>query len=238
LTQASRIRFFPLEASFGYCVYTDTNNSVFFLFTDHLGSTNVTSDPNGLMVSLSLYMPWGESRGGVGTTLTDYGFTGQRKEESIGLQYFNARWYDSYLVILCKWPSAIIYGFNFSGSAVGIYNNAGAEELIMFSDLLNRAVFTYRGEGQNILPGGGSYSVYGGVVYNLQDPRDYNGNFASVGYTESAGEGTTGAFFWDASKSPDDTSAVQGYYFGTAPGVQASIFTSVTNYNMAWPTEW
>jgi RHS repeat-associated protein len=43
-------------------------------------------------------MPWGGSRGGAGTTLTDYGFNGQRSMEgSIGLQYFNARWYDSSL---------------------------------------------------------------------------------------------------------------------------------------------
>jgi RHS repeat-associated protein len=50
------------------------------------------------VVSLSLYMPWGESRGGAGTTLTDYGFDGQRNMEgSIGLQYFNARWHDSSL---------------------------------------------------------------------------------------------------------------------------------------------
>ena len=322
---------------------------VFFLFTDHLGSTNVTSDPNGLMVSLSLYMPWGGSRGGAGTTLTDYGFNGQRSmEATIGLYYFNARWYDSslgrwtqpdsivqlasqgvqawdrfgfvnnrpvnstdptghkpcdgqysgpdkcdqitpaddpvtigpsdppgtttigppkpgtttigppkpgtttvvtqtyqqndkckpYLVFLCKLPSAIIYGFNFSGSAAGIYNNAGAEELIMFSDILDRAVFIYGGEGQNILLGGGSYSVYVGVVYNLQKPQDYNGNFASIGYTASAGHGSTGAFFSDASKSPEDTSATQGYYAGTAPGAQASIFTSVTNYNMIWWSKW
>jgi len=71
---------------------------VFFLFTDHLGSTNVTSDPSGLMVSLNLYMAWGESRGGAGTRLTDYGFNGQRSmEATIGLYYFNARWYDSSL---------------------------------------------------------------------------------------------------------------------------------------------
>ena len=61
-------------------------NLVFYLFTDHLGSTNVVTDPVGGMVSLNLYKPcpfWvlreGESRGGAGTTLTDYGFTGQRK---------------------------------------------------------------------------------------------------------------------------------------------------------------
>jgi len=70
---------------------------VFFLFADQLGSTNVTSDPNGLMVSLSLYMPWGESRCGAGMTLTDYGFTGQRKMgDSVGLIYYGARFYDPY----------------------------------------------------------------------------------------------------------------------------------------------
>ncbi len=64
-------------------IKNDTSEHVFYLFTDHLGSTNVTSDPNGLMVSLSLYKPWGESRGGAGTTLTDYGFTGQRKMDEL-----------------------------------------------------------------------------------------------------------------------------------------------------------
>jgi RHS repeat-associated protein len=68
---------------------------VFFLYADQLGSTNVTSDPNGLMIGLSLYKPWGESRGGAGTTLTDYGFTGQRKmDDSVGLIFYGARFYD------------------------------------------------------------------------------------------------------------------------------------------------
>ena len=62
-------------------IKNDKTDLVFFLFTDHLGSTNVVSDPNGLMVSLSLYKPWGESRGGAGTALTDYGFKGQRSME-------------------------------------------------------------------------------------------------------------------------------------------------------------
>ncbi len=47
-------------------IKNDQTDLVFLLFTDHLGSTNVTSDPNGLMVSLSLYKLWGESRGGAG----------------------------------------------------------------------------------------------------------------------------------------------------------------------------
>ncbi len=43
-------------------------------------------------------MPWGGSReGGTGTTLTDYGFTGQRRNSYIKLVWFGSRWYDSYL---------------------------------------------------------------------------------------------------------------------------------------------
>jgi RHS repeat-associated protein len=60
------------------------------------------------VVSLSLYKAWGESRGGAGTLLTDYGFNGQRSMEgTIGLQYFNARWYDR---SLSRWaqPDSIL----------------------------------------------------------------------------------------------------------------------------------
>jgi hypothetical protein len=39
----------------------NTSEPLFFLFADQLGSTNVVSDPNGLLVSLSLHMPWGET---------------------------------------------------------------------------------------------------------------------------------------------------------------------------------
>jgi RHS repeat-associated protein len=77
----------------------DTSEHVFYLFADHLGSTNVVSDPNGLIVSVSLYKPWGGSRnGGSGTSLTDYAYTGQRKmDDLVGLYYYGARFYDSYL---------------------------------------------------------------------------------------------------------------------------------------------
>jgi RHS repeat-associated protein len=71
---------------------------VYYLFADHLGSTNVTTDEAGNQVSLMLYTAWGEPRlppGGF--SLTDYGYTGQRKDEGIGLYFYNARWYDSAL---------------------------------------------------------------------------------------------------------------------------------------------
>jgi RHS repeat-associated protein len=63
-----------------------------------LGSTNVTSDPAGNQVSLSLYTAWGESRLPLGgTSLTDYKFTGQRADSYIKLDWYGSRWYDSEL---------------------------------------------------------------------------------------------------------------------------------------------
>jgi RHS repeat-associated protein len=49
------------------------------------------------VVSLSRYKPWGESNGGAGTKPTDYGFTGQRSMDYIGLDWYSSRWYDSSL---------------------------------------------------------------------------------------------------------------------------------------------
>jgi RHS repeat-associated protein len=93
-----RFYYYAGSARIAMRIKDNTNSLVFYLFADHLGSTNVTSDPSGQLVSLSLYKAWGESRGRAGTLLTDYGFNGQRSMEgTIGLQYFNARWYDSSL---------------------------------------------------------------------------------------------------------------------------------------------
>jgi len=39
-----------------------TNEQVYYLFADHLGSINVTSNPAGSQVSLTLCMAWGDSR--------------------------------------------------------------------------------------------------------------------------------------------------------------------------------
>ena len=40
------------------------------------------------------YKSWGETRYTYGTTPTPYRFTGQREEATIGLYFYNARWYD------------------------------------------------------------------------------------------------------------------------------------------------
>jgi RHS repeat-associated protein len=69
---------------------------VYYLHSDHLGSTSILSDENGQQVADSrvAYLPYGGLRLGDASTLpTDYTFTGQRDEAGIGLMHYGARFY-------------------------------------------------------------------------------------------------------------------------------------------------
>ncbi|HKZ55602.1 MAG TPA: RHS repeat-associated core domain-containing protein, partial [Anaerolineales bacterium] len=70
------------------------NGALFFLITDHLGSTARTVAEDGALVSESRYKAFGETRYAAGETATTFRYTGQREEPGIGLYYYHARWYD------------------------------------------------------------------------------------------------------------------------------------------------
>jgi RHS repeat-associated protein len=71
-----------------------TNGTLSFLLGDHIGSSSVTTDANGVKTASALYKAFGETRFSAGNLGTDYKFTGQREEASLGLYFFNARWFD------------------------------------------------------------------------------------------------------------------------------------------------
>jgi len=75
---------------------------VYYLHTDHLGSTSLTTcgsqdgcdgTPHQGVVARQLYHPYGEVRWSEGTLPTDYTFTGQRNEAGLGLMHYGARFY-------------------------------------------------------------------------------------------------------------------------------------------------
>jgi RHS repeat-associated protein len=66
----------------------------YYLLTDHLGSTAITAYSSGGKKAELRYKAWGETRYTYGTTPTTYRFTGQRLDESTGLYYYGARYYD------------------------------------------------------------------------------------------------------------------------------------------------
>jgi hypothetical protein len=71
--------------------------TVYWVLTDHLGSSSVTVDASGNSVVGTLrYEAYGATRVSTGSMATDKLYTGQRSE-SVGLYYYNARWYDRYL---------------------------------------------------------------------------------------------------------------------------------------------
>jgi RHS repeat-associated protein len=75
---------------------------VYYLLGDHLGSTSLVADAEGNKLAENRYYPYGEERLGSGTLPTDYRFTGQRVEQSLGIYAMGARWYDP---ALGRWSS-------------------------------------------------------------------------------------------------------------------------------------
>ncbi|MCP4288267.1 MAG: hypothetical protein GY792_28160 [Gammaproteobacteria bacterium] len=69
------------------------SNDVYYLHGDHLGSVSLTTDASGNAVAQSRALPFGENRWSAGSAMTDFDFTGQRKESGFGLMDYNARYY-------------------------------------------------------------------------------------------------------------------------------------------------
>ncbi len=69
-------------------------NGLFYLLSDHLGSTNLTIDSAGNVVGEMRYKAWGEARYTSGASPTTFAYTGQRQEPDLGFYYYKVRWYD------------------------------------------------------------------------------------------------------------------------------------------------
>jgi RHS repeat-associated protein len=73
-----------------------SNNGLFFILSDHLGSTSLLTTSNGSVVpgSATWYLPFGGYRGATPTqTITDRDYTGQRENMELDLLYYGARFY-------------------------------------------------------------------------------------------------------------------------------------------------
>jgi RHS repeat-associated protein len=74
---------------------TQSGNVLYFMSSDHLGSSSLTTDANGTVVARQLYDAWGNVRSGGGLP-TDIGYTSQRLDAT-GLTYMHARYYSNVL---------------------------------------------------------------------------------------------------------------------------------------------
>ncbi len=80
----------------GQRVAMRSNGVLYYLHTDHLGSTSLTTDESGSVIAEQKYLPYGEVGWMTGTLPTDFGFTGQRAED-FGLMDYRARFYSGRL---------------------------------------------------------------------------------------------------------------------------------------------
>jgi RHS repeat-associated protein len=71
-------------------VAKQTSEGMEWYLSDHLGSTSLMVDENGLVVECTDYFPYGQVRSG---GLEKYGFTGQENDADTGLMYYGARYY-------------------------------------------------------------------------------------------------------------------------------------------------
>ncbi|HEX9742385.1 MAG TPA: RHS repeat-associated core domain-containing protein [Nitrospiraceae bacterium] len=71
-------------------------SSIQYYHGDHLGSSHVVTDSSGQVVGVSQYTPYGEpvAHGSTPPAPGPFGFTGQRRDDSTGLYYYHARYYD------------------------------------------------------------------------------------------------------------------------------------------------
>jgi RHS repeat-associated protein len=70
-----------------------SGGTLYWLLSDHLGSTAVTLSGTTEAGEVR-YRAFGATRFTSGTTPTSVRFTGQREEAALGLYFYNARWYD------------------------------------------------------------------------------------------------------------------------------------------------
>jgi len=67
----------------------------YYTHSDHLGSSNVITDENGLEVATYEYQPYGSISQQTGTDAVNHKFTGKELDASTGLYYYGARYYDA-----------------------------------------------------------------------------------------------------------------------------------------------
>ena len=70
---------------------------IFYSHPDHLGSSNVSTDASGNVVTHLEYNPFGTPSVSEGTHNEDYKFTGKELDASTELYYYSARYYDAHL---------------------------------------------------------------------------------------------------------------------------------------------
>jgi RHS repeat-associated protein len=78
----------------GLISQTDGSGTQTYALSDGIGSTRALTDGSGTVTATYDYDVFGALRASTGTASTDYRFTGQQDDPTLGMQYLRARYYD------------------------------------------------------------------------------------------------------------------------------------------------
>ena len=90
----------------------DVGGTLSYLASDGLSSVSEALSASGTATSQQLFAPYGATRCSSGTMPTAKGFTGQRADNTTGLDYYNARYYDPTLGLFGSGDSVAQGGLN------------------------------------------------------------------------------------------------------------------------------
>ncbi|MEX2208796.1 MAG: RHS repeat-associated core domain-containing protein [Myxococcota bacterium] len=87
------------QDGFGDASDPEPVQGVVFWYGDHLGSTTVRTRSDGSLLERVVYRPYGEAIAVAGGAASppEFGYTGQRFEQGLGIYDYGARWYDPVL---------------------------------------------------------------------------------------------------------------------------------------------
>jgi RHS repeat-associated protein len=85
-----------VTAGYGYVTNGLEERDLYFYHPDHLGSTSIITDRNGIATQFIAYLPFGESFVDEHTSTWEspYKFSGKELDSETGLYYYGARYYD------------------------------------------------------------------------------------------------------------------------------------------------
>ena len=136
---------------------------LYFILTDHLGSTSVVTDDGGNNPFYLGYDAWGATRYTHGTILTDKLYTGQRLSGDLGLYDYKARWYDP-----------IVGRFLMEDP---IIPSQGVQKLDRYAGMMNNPIFFVDPSGNEVCDEDGNCYDHGSPtkVVRIFDPVKYVG---------------------------------------------------------------
>jgi RHS repeat-associated protein len=90
-----------VRAGYGYTKNALEEADRYFYHPDHLGSTSIITDKDGIATQFVAYLPFGEGLVDEHSTRKEmpYKFSGKEVDEETGLSYFGARYYDAATVL-------------------------------------------------------------------------------------------------------------------------------------------